>query len=187
MRAPLVNGPTEPLFGDLPRISTMTALAEHTPTSHVDPAEQWAETCRTAWVDLALDGDRLLGRPRAAVGYISEITGTRLREWARAEVPAWRVVGMDDAAWDRAAELLRDGFRAQEAARLAEIPADQRRADELAEQRRREQRRVVLQRELAALGDGEQTGADPVPETTTIPAAPAAPKPGGWLRRSTTP
>lgn len=187
MRAPLVNGPAEPLFGDLPRVSTLAALAEHTTTAIVDPADQWAETCRTAWVDLALDGDRLLGRPRAAVGYISEISGTRLREWARADVAAWRLQGMDDAAWDRAAALLADWFRAQEAARLAEIPADQRRADELAEQRRREQRRVELQRELAALGDGEQTGADPVPDTTTVPAAPAAQKPGGWLRRSTTP
>ena len=85
MRHPLVNGPAEPLFGNLPRVSTLAALAEHTPTSTVDPAEQWAETCRTAWVDLALDGDQLLGRPRGAVGYVGEITGA-LREWARADV-----------------------------------------------------------------------------------------------------
>jgi hypothetical protein len=71
-----------------PRISTATDVANRTPSSHVDPAEQWADTCKTSWCDFALDGDRLLGRPRAAVGYVGEVTGDRLAEWARADTPA---------------------------------------------------------------------------------------------------
>ena len=185
MTGSLMGVGLDPVTPEFPLLSTVAALRERTPSSQVDPAAQWAECSRTALTDLAMDGPRLLGRPRHAVGYIVEVTGARLAEWARADVPARRTVGMDGPAWDRAAELLRDWYRGQEAARLAAIPADHRRADQLTAQRRREQRRAELERELAALGDGEQP--DPAPDAAPAPTVPAITRPGGWLRRPISP
>lgn len=178
----LVGGPAEPLLGELPRVSTSEALtADRKAARRADPAAQWAGVCRSSWTDFEIDGDRLLGRPRTAVGYVLVVDGPALASWAAAETEAWRREGMTADDWSRAAVMLRDWWAGREAERAAGRTAEQRRHDELTAQRRAEQRRaeLVAQRaaadeELARLDGGE------------LPAAPTPPR-SGWLRRTTSP
>ncbi len=53
----------EPMRGDVPRVSTATALAETEHREAMPAARTWHLTLQTALVDLTIDGERL-GRPR---------------------------------------------------------------------------------------------------------------------------
>ena len=59
-----MSAPFEPMRGDLPRVSSSLALAETDPGETLPQVEQWAMRMRTAYADLVIDGERLLGRPR---------------------------------------------------------------------------------------------------------------------------
>jgi len=71
----VTSAPFEPMIGTVPRTSTSLALAARDPGETMPAAAQMALRCRTAMVDLTLDGDVLYGRPRSAVGYVSRLDG----------------------------------------------------------------------------------------------------------------
>jgi len=139
-----VSAPFEPLRGDLPRVSTSLALAARDPGQAMPRVEQWALRMRTAFADLVIDGDRLLGRPRSAVGYISEVTAGSLATWAAAEVPQWQHRDMTSDDWAATVRILAGWVRARDAATAAATPADARRAAELAARRVHAARRAEL-------------------------------------------
>ena len=154
------------------------AQAQGEQGERIPDAEPMAQCLRTMWTDLVLDGGRLLGRPRGGVGFVTEITGERLAEWARAELPAWRHLTAD--GWAEAARLLAEWVRQRDAAALAGMPPDARRAAVISAEQRRAQRRAEL----------ERAQADAAAELAALDAEPAQveperPRPGGWLRRTT--
>jgi len=140
--------------------------------------QQMALRCQTAWVDLALDGDVLYGRPRSAVGYIARIDGPALAAWAEANLPRWQ--HLDAAGWAETARLLAEWTRARDAAVAAATPADARRAAALSASRIRDTRRAELERQAA----------EAAAELAAYAAAPPEVEParrGGWMRRSAAP
>ena len=175
-----MSAPFEPLRGSVPRTSSSLALAARDPGETMPAAQQMALRCRTAWVDLALDGDVLYGRPRSAVGYIARIDGPALAAWAEANIPAWQ--NLTAAGWAETARLLAEWVQRRDAAAIAATPADARKAAELAAERVRAARRAELElqaaeaaAELAAFADAPEP-----PE-----AEPA--RRGGWTRRAPMP
>jgi len=158
------------------------ALAQRERGTHVPAVQQWATRLQTAYSDLVIDGERLLGRPRDAVGYVREVTGESLAGWAAAEIPPWQFRDMQSADWAEVVQLLAAWVRQRDAAVVADTPHDARVHAQLREDRARAERRAQLAEqqaaaaaELARLDDpGEPVDADP-------------PRRGGWLRRSPTP
>ena len=177
-----MSAPFEPLRGDLPRVSTSVALAEREHGQTMPRTEQWALRMRTAFADLVIDGDRLLGRPRSAVGYISEVTAGSLATWAAAEIPRWQHGDMSAGDWAAVVRLLAAWVQRRDAAAVAATPADARKAAELAAGRVRAARRAELERQSAeAQAELAEFAADPEPPE----AEPA--RRGGWMRRPPTP
>ena len=175
------SAPFEPLRGDLPRVSTSVALAEHEHGQTMPRTEQWALRMRTALSDLVIDGDRLLGRPRGAVGYVHEVTAASLATWASAAVPRWQHQNMSGDDWAATVRLLAEWVEQRDAATVAATPADARRAAELAASRIRDTRRGELERQAAAAAaELAAFAAAPPPE-----AEPA--RRSGWMRRPTPP
>jgi len=149
----------------------------------MDPARQWADRSLTMLTELAVDEDgRLYGHPRGSVGFTREITPEWFAAWVGAEHPAWQAVGMTPADWKRVVDLLRDRVRARDAANVAAVPPDARRAAELAAERVRDARRVELERQAAeaAAALAEFAAAPEPPEVE--PA-----RRGGWMRRPPAP
>ena len=144
--------------------------------------QQMALRCQTAWVDFALDGAVLYGRPRTAVGYIARIDGPALAAWAEANIPRWQ--HLDTAGWAETARLLTEWVRARDAANAAAIPADARRAAELAAERVRAARRAELERQAAA-AQAELAELTAAPEPAEAGVEPA--RRGGWMRRAPMP
>jgi len=172
----------EPLRGAVPRTTSSLALAETDPGQAMPRVEQWALRLRTAYADLVIDGDRLLGRPRSAAGYISEVTAGSLATWASAGVPQWQHRDMTADDWAAVVRLLTAWVGQRDAAHLAATPADARRAAALSAERAHAARRGELERqsaeaqaELAAFADAPPTEAEP------------ARRGGGWTRRPPAP
>jgi len=110
-------------------------------------AMQMSLRLRTAWVDLALDGDVLYGRPRSAAGYVGRLDGPALADWGQTSLPAWQ--NLDAAGWTETAQLLAEWVRTRDAATAAAVPADAMRAAALAAERVRAARRAELERQAA--------------------------------------
>lgn len=138
----------DPTAPAIPLLSTFADLRERTPSAHADPCDQLAETMRTAWNLPVVDGDRVLSSPRGGLGYVQAVTGDTVESWARGALPGFRQL-TDSAAYQRTAELYCAWARQAEAERLAALPADQRRADELQAERVRVERRAALERQRA--------------------------------------
>jgi len=145
-------------------------------------AMQMALRCQTAWVDLALDGDVLYGRPRSAVGYIARLDGPALAAWAEAHIPRWQHLAA--AGWAETARLLAEWVQQRDAATMAAVPADARRAAELAAERVRAARRAELERQAAeAAAELAEFAAAPEPAEAGVEPA----RRGGWMRRPAAP
>ena len=170
----------EPLRGAVPRTTSSLALAETDPGQAMPRVEQWALRLRTAYADLVIDGDRLLGRPRSAAGYISEVTAGSLATWASAGVPQWQHRDMTADDWAAVVRLLTAWVGQRDAAHLAATPADARRAAALSASRIRDTRRAELERQAAAAAAELAAFAETPPE-----AEPA--RRGGWMRRPPAP
>lgn len=132
----------------VPVLSTVADLRERTVTAHADPCDQLAEIMHTAFNAPVLDGDRVLSSPRHGLGYVRAVDGAVVEEWARTSLPAFQHLA-DSAAYQRAADLYCRWARQAEAERLAALPADQRRADDLRAERARVERRAALERQRA--------------------------------------
>ena len=174
------SAPFEPLRGDLPRVSTSVALAEREHGQTMPRTEQWALRMRTAFADLVIDGDRLLGRPRSAAGYISEVTAGSLAAWASAEVPQWQHRDMTADDWSATVKILTAWVGQRDAAHLAATPADARRAAALSASRIRDTRRAELERQAAAAAAELAAFAETPPEAEPT-------RRGGWMRRPPAP
>ena len=168
----------EPLRGAVPRTTSSLALDRPGPAGLMPAAMQMALRCRTAWVDLALDGDVLYGRPRSAVGYIARLDGPALAAWAEVNVPRWQ--HLDAAGWAETAQRLTEWVRERDAATAAAVPADVRRAAELAAERVRDARRVELERQAA---EAQVALAEFAAAPTEVEPARRA----GWMRRPPAP
>ena len=173
-----MSAPFEPLRGSVPRTSSSLALAARDPGETMPAAQQMALRCRTAWVDLALDGDVLYGRPRSAVGYIARIDGPALAAWAEANIPAWQ--NLTAAGWAETARLLAEWVQRRDAAAIAATPADARKAAELAAERVRAARRAELELQAAEAAAELAAFADAPPEVEPT-------RRGGWMRRPAAP
>jgi len=138
---------------------------------------------RTALSDLVIDGGRLLGRPRGAVGYIGEVTAASLAAWASAEVPQWQHRGMTADDWSATVKILTEWVQRRDAAAASATPADARRAAELAAERVRAARRAELERQAAEAEAALAEFAD-APEP---PEVEPARRGGGWMRRPAAP
>lgn len=169
----------EPLRGAVPRTSTSLALAALGLGETMPAPQQMSLRLRTAWVDLALDGDVLYGRPRSAAGYVSRLDGPALADWGQANLPAWQR-NLDAGGWAETARLLAEWTRARDAAVAAATPADARRAAALSASRIRDTRRAELERQAAAAAAELAAFAETPPE-----AEPA--RRGGWMRRPPAP
>jgi len=146
---------TEPERGVVPQCTSSRLLPQPGLDGRMDPAEQWAARSVTMLTELAVDEDgRLYGHPRGSVGFTREITAEWFAAWVGAEHPAWQYTGMRPADWRRVVDLLRDRVRARDAANVAAVPPDARRAAELA----------------AFASDPEPPEAEPA-------------RRGGWMRR----
>ena len=172
----------EPLRGAVPRTMSSLALDRPGPGGRMDPAVQWADRSLTMLTELAVDEDgRLYGHPRGSVGFTREITPEWFAAWVGAEHPAWQAVGMTPADWKRVVDALIDRVRARDAAAVIAVPADARRAAELAASRIRDTRRAELQRQAA----------EAQAELAAYADAPAEVEParrgGGWMRRPAAP
>ena len=178
-----MSAPFEPLRGDLPRVSTSVALAEREHGQTMPRTEQWALRMRTAYADLVIDGDRLLGRPRSAVGYISAVTAGSLATWAAAEIPRWQHQDMGAGDWAAVVRLLAAWVQRRDAAAQAATPADARRAAELSAERAHAARRGELERQ-AAEAQAELAAYADAPEP---PEVGPARRGGGWMRRPPAP
>ena len=177
-----MSAPFEPMRGDLPRVSSSLALAETDPGETLPQVEQWAMRMRTALSDLVIDGDRLLGRPRGAVGYVHEVTAASLATWASAAVPRWQHQNMSGDDWAATVRLLAEWVEQRDAATVAATPADARRAAELAASRIRDTRRAELELQAAeAAAELAAFAADPEPPEVE-PA-----RRGGRMRRTAAP
>lgn len=70
--------PFEPLRADVPRCSSSLALAQREHGEHVPAVQQWATRLQTGYTDLMIDGERLLGRPRGAIGFVGRVDAEAL-------------------------------------------------------------------------------------------------------------
>ncbi len=70
--------PYEPLRADIPRCSSSLALAQRERGTHVPAVQQWATRLQTGYTDLMIDGERLLGRPRGAIGFVGRVDAEAL-------------------------------------------------------------------------------------------------------------
>ena len=174
----MTSAPFEPLRGTVPRNTSSLALAARDPGETMPAAQQMTFRCRTAWVDLALDGDVLYGRPRSAVGYATRLDGPALAAWAEVNVPRWQ--HLDAAGWAETAQRLTEWVRERDAATAAAVPADVRRAAELAAERVRDARRVELERQAA---EAQVALAEFAAAPTEVEPARRA----GWMRRPPAP
>ncbi len=172
---------TEPERGMVPQCTSSRVLPRPGPAGRMPAAMQMSLRLRTAWVDLALDGDVLYGRPRSAAGYVGRLDGPALADWGQANLPAWQR-NLDAAGWAETARLLAEWTRARDAAVAAATPADARRAAALSASRIRDTRRAELERQAAeAAAELAAFAADPEPPE----AEPA--RRGGWMRRPPAP
>jgi len=146
----------------------------------MDPAMQMSLRLRTAWVDLALDGDVLYGRPRSAAGYVGRLDGPALADWGQTSLPAWQ--NLDAAGWAETARLLTEWVRARDAAAVAAVPEGARRAAELSAERVRAARRHELERQAAEAAAELAAFADAPAPAEVEPA-----RRGGWMRRAPAP
>ena len=169
---------TEPERGMVPQCTSSRVLPRPGPAGRMDPAMQMSLRLRTAWVDLALDGDVLYGRPRSAVGYIARIDGPALAAWAEANIPAWQ--NLTAAGWAETARLLAEWVQRRDAAAIAATPADARKAAELAAERVRAARRAELELQAAEAAAELAAFADAPPEVEPT-------RRGGWMRRPAAP
>ena len=170
----------EPERGMVPQCTSSRVLPRPGPAGRMPAAMQMSLRLRTAWVDLALDGDVLYGRPRSAVGYATRLDGPALAAWAEVNVPRWQ--HLDAAGWAETAQRLTEWVRERDAATAAAVPADVRRAAELAAERVRDARRVELERQ-AAQAQAELAAYADAPEPPE--AGPA--RRAGWMRRPPAP
>jgi len=177
-----VSAPFEPLRGDLPRVSTSLALAEREHGQTMPRTEQWAMRMRTAYADLVIDGDRLLGRPRGAVGYVHAITAASLATWAAAAVPQWQHRDMTNDDWAAVVRILTAWVGQRDAAAVAAVPEGARRAAELAAERVRAARRHELERQAAEAAAAVAAFAAAPPQVEIEPS-----RRGGWMRRPPAP
>ena len=168
---------TEPERGMVPQCTSSRVLPRPGPAGRMDPAMQMSLRLRTAWVDLALDGDVLYGRPRSAAGYVGRLDGPALADWGQTSLPAWQ--NLDAAGWTETARLLAEWVRTRDAAVAAATPADARRAAALSASRIRDTRRAELERQAAAAA-AELAAFETPPE-----AEPA--RRAGWMRRPAAP
>lgn len=171
----------EPERGMVPQCTSSRVLPRPGPAGRMPAAMQMSLRLRTAWVDLALDGDVLYGRPRSAAGYVGRLDGPALADWGRAHLPAWQ--DLDAAGWTETAQLLAEWVRTRDAANAAAIPADARRAAELSAERVRAARKTELELQAAEAQVALAAfAADPEP-----PEAEPARRGGGWMRRPPAP
>ena len=172
----------EPLRGAVPRTSTSLALAALGLGETMPAPQQMSLRLRTAWVDLALDGDVLYGRPRSAAGYVGRLDGPALADWGQANLPAWQ--RLDAAGWAETAQLLAEWVRTRDAAVAAATPADARRAAALSASRIRDTRRAELERQAAeAAAALAEFAAAPEPAEAGVEST----RRGGWMRRAPMP
>jgi len=176
-----VTAPFEPLRGDVPRAFSSRQLARSEHGETLPAPQQMSLRLRTAWVDFALDGDVIYGRPRTAVGYVTRIDGPALADWGQANLPAWQ--RLDAAGWAETARLLTEWVRKRDAADAAAVPGDARRAAELAAGRVRAARRAALEQQAAA-AQAELAALADAPEP---PEVEPARRGGGWMRRAPMP
>ena len=177
-----MSAPFEPLRGTVPRNTSSLALAALDPGSTMPQVEQWALRLRTAYADLVIDGGRLLGRPRSAVGYVHEVSAASLAAWASAEVPQWQHRGMTADDWSATVKILTEWVQRRDAAAAAAVPADARRAAELSAERAHAARRGELERQ-AAEAQAELAAYADAPEPPEVGPA----RRGGWMRRAPMP
>ena len=172
----------EPERGTVPQCTSSRLLPQPGPDGRMDPAAQWVLRGLTMLSGLAVDHDgRLYGHPRGGGGVSREITPEWLAAWVGAEHPAWQSAGMDPAAWRRVIDLLRDRVRARDAAAVAAVPADARRAAELSAERVRAARKTELELQAAEAQVALAAfAADPEPPE-------AEPARRGWMRRPPAP
>ena len=169
---------TEPVRGTVPQCTSSRALPQPGPDGLMPAAMQMAARLQTSMVDLTLDGDVLYGRPRSAVGYATRLDGPALAAWAEVNVPRWQ--HLDAAGWAETAQRLTEWVRERDAATAAAVPADVRRAAELAAERVRDARRVELERQAA---EAQVALAEFAAAPTEVEPARRA----GWMRRPPAP
>ena len=174
----MTSAPFEPLRGDVPRTSSSLALARREHGETLPRAEQWAMRMRTALSDLVIDGERLLGRPRGAVGYVHAITAESLATWAAAATPRWQHGDMSADDWAAVVRLLTGWVRKRDAAAVASVPEDAQRAAVLGAERARAARRAELELQAAEAAAELAAFADAPAPAEVEPA-----RRGGWMRR----
>ena len=173
---------TEPERGMVPQCTSSRVLPRPGPAGRMDPAMQMSLRLRTAWVDLALDGDVLYGRPRSAAGYVGRLDGPALADWGQTSLPAWQ--NLDAAGWAETARLLTEWVRARDAAAVAAVPEGARRAAELSASKIRDTRRAALERQAAeAAAALAEFAAAPEPAEAGVEPT----RRGGWMRRAPMP
>jgi len=141
---------------------------------------QMAARLQTSMVDLTVDGGGVLyGRPRSAAGYVGRLDGPALAAWGQTSLPAWQ--NLDAAGWAETARLLAEWVQRRDAATMAAVPADARRAAALGAERVRAARKAELELQAAEAQVALAAfAADPEPPE----AEPA--RRGGWMRRPPT-
>ena len=170
----------EPVRGMVPQCTSSRALPRPGPAGRMPAAMQMAARLQTSMVDLTVDGaDVLYGRPRATAGYVSRLDGPALADWGQTSLPAWQ--NLDAAGWAETARLLTEWVRARDAANVAAVPADARRAAELSAERVRAARRAELERQSA------EAQAELAAYAETPPEAEPARRRGGGMRRPPAP